>query len=51
MESLIDNDIVSQLANQRKKYRYRPSNAMLFGIVILGVLVTVSETIKIEEFI
>jgi len=42
IQSLIDDDIYSQLKNKRKKYRYIPTNTILFCIIILGVLVTVS---------
>ncbi len=42
IESLIDDDIYSQTANKRKISRYRPKNTILFSIIILGVLVTVS---------
>jgi hypothetical protein len=42
IQSLIDDDIYSQLTNKRKKHRYIPTNTILFCIIILGVLVTVS---------
>ena len=52
MQSLIDTDTdtVPQKANQKKKYRYRPSNTILFCIITLGILVTVSVKIKFEDF-
>ncbi|CAF0778249.1 unnamed protein product [Rotaria sp. Silwood1] len=37
-ESLIYDNLISEGANRRKHYRYRPSNTMLFCIIIFGVL-------------
>jgi hypothetical protein len=43
IQSLVDDDnIASQIANSRKKHYSRPSNTILFCIIILGILVTVS---------
>jgi hypothetical protein len=41
IQSLINTDIISQTSNQRKKYRYLPSNTILFCIIILGIFVTI----------
>jgi len=42
IQTLVADDSVSKIANQRKKYHYRLSNTILFCFITLGVLLTVS---------
>jgi hypothetical protein len=49
MQSLMDTDTISQKPNLRKKHRYLPSNTILFCIITLGILVTVSVNVKLKD--